>query len=339
MSDGFRHDATTDRELRLADGRRMRWSEFGAPDGTPMLSCHGGLLCRFDVEPCSADFAAAGIRVLSPDRPGVGGSDHAPDHSTVDWVDDARQLLDSLSIDRIAVTGWSLGGQHAAAVAARLGDRVSGLALVAGCPPLDDPARFAELNAMDRRLARLAQRSAPLARAAFTMTARLGRRSPLRLARFEAKHSPPSDAAVIDAHGEWLGVAMGEGARDGAGMVDEYRAFVGPWGFTLDEIGVPTSVHQGTADTLVPPKWADHLVAAIPDATLTTYAGEGHMIGVSRRVEITRARHSADEPASVGRPYSAQLTPECGRCGPAATRKPALPVELAGSLPERADTR
>ena len=47
-------------------------------------------------------------------------------------------------------------------------------------------------------------------------------------------------------------------------MVDEYRAFVGPWGFTLDEIAVPTRVHQGTADTLVPPKWADELVAGIP---------------------------------------------------------------------------
>ena len=289
MSNSFRHDPATDRELRLADGRRMQWSEFGAPDGTPVLSCHGGLLCRFDVEPCAAEFAAAGLRVLSPDRPGVGGSDRAPDHSTADWVDDARELLDSLGLERVAVTGWSLGGQYAAAVAARLDARVTGLALVAGCPPLDDDARFGELNRMDRRLARLAQKSAPLARAAFTMTARLGRRSPLRLARFEAKHSPASDAAVIEAHGEWLGVAMGEGARDGAGMVDEYRAFVGPWGFALDEIHVPTHVHQGTADTLVPPKWADELVAAIPGAVLTTYDGEGHMIGISRRTELTTA--------------------------------------------------
>ncbi len=285
----FVHDRATDRELRLADGRRMQWSEFGAPDGAPVLSCHGGLLCRFDVEPCAAAFAAARLRVISPDRPGVGGSDRAPGHVTVDWVDDARQLLDSIGLDRVAVTGWSLGGQYAAAVAARLGDRVTGLAIVAGCPPLDDRDRFGELNAMDRRLARLSQKSAPVARAAFMVTARLGRRSPLRLARFEAKHSPASDAAVIEAHGEWLGVAMGEGARDGAGMVDEYRAFVGPWGFTLDEIAVPTRVHQGTADTLVPPKWADEIVAAIPGATLATYDGEGHMIGLSRRAQITTA--------------------------------------------------
>jgi hypothetical protein len=30
-------------------------------------------------------------------------------------------------------------------------------------------------------------------------------------------------------------------------------------------------------------------VAGIADATLTTYDGEGHMIGVSRRADITRA--------------------------------------------------
>jgi pimeloyl-ACP methyl ester carboxylesterase len=285
----FRHDTTSDHELTLSDGRRMTWSEFGAPDGTPVLSCHGGLLCRFDVEPCAAGFAEAGLRVISPDRPGVGRSTRAPGHSTVDWCDDATQLLDSLGIGRVAVTGWSLGGQYAAAVAARLGHRVSGLAVVAGCPPLDDRDRFRELNAMDRRLARLSQRAAPVARVAFSLTARLGRRSPLRLARFEAKHSPAADAEVIRSRGEWLGAAMGEGARVGAGMVDEYRAFVAPWGFGLDEIGVPTTIHQGTADTLVPPKWADELVAAIPGAELTTYDGEGHMIGVSRRVDITRA--------------------------------------------------
>jgi pimeloyl-ACP methyl ester carboxylesterase len=289
MSDTFRHDPASDHELRLDDGRRMTWSELGAPDGAPVLSCHGGLLCRFDVEPCAADFAAAGLRVISPDRPGIGRSDRAPGHSTVDWVDDARQLLDALALERVAVTGWSLGGQYAAAVAARLGDRVSGLALVAACPPLDDHDRFAELNAMDRRLAQLSRRAAPAARAVFALTARLGRRSPLRLARFEAKHSPPSDAAVIDAHGDWLGVAMAEGARVGAGMVDEYRAFVGPWGFSLDEISVPTTVHQGTSDTLVPPKWADALVAGIDGATLTTYDDEGHMIGISRRVDIVSA--------------------------------------------------
>ena len=121
---GFHHDPAVDDELRLADGRRVTYSRFGDPDGTPVLNCHGGLMCRFDVEPCAAEFAALGAFVVSPDRPGVGGSDRKPGRSTVDWVDDARELLDALGIDRVAVMGWSMGGQYAAAVAARMPDRV-----------------------------------------------------------------------------------------------------------------------------------------------------------------------------------------------------------------------
>ncbi len=193
------------------------------------------------------------------------------------------------SIDRVAVMGWSLGGQYAAAVAARLGDRVTKLAIIAGCPPLDDDARFAELNRLDRRLARLSHRMPPVARAAFSLSARLGRRSPLRLARFEAKHSPAADAAVIREHGEWLGAAIGEGSRNGAGMVDEYRAFVGPWGFALGDVAVPTHVYQGTADTLVPPAWGKVLADGIQGAELTEYDGEGHMIALSHRADVVRA--------------------------------------------------
>lgn len=289
MSASFEHDQKTDRELRLADGRTMTWAEFGAPDGVPVLNCHGGLLCRFDVEPCAVEFAEAGLRVVSPDRPGVGGSDRKPGRSTHDWVDDARELLDSLEIERCAVMGWSLGGQYAAAVAAGLGDRVTRAAIVAGCPPLDDHARLAQLNRLDRSLAKLSKRAAPVARVAFTVSARIGRRSPLRLAKYEAKHSPAADATVIRDHGEWLGLAMGEGGRNGAGMVDEYRAFVGPWGFALGDIAVPTRVYQGTADQLVPPSWAEELTVGIAGAELTEYPDEGHMVGISRRVEIARA--------------------------------------------------
>jgi pimeloyl-ACP methyl ester carboxylesterase len=128
----------------------------------------------------------------------------------------------------------------------------------------------------------------PVARAAFSLSARLGRRSPLRLARFEAKHSPPVDAAAIREHGAWLGAAIGEGSRNGAGMVDEYRAFVGPGGFRLGDIDQPTEMYQGTADTLVPPAWGKVLADGITGAELTEYEGEGHMTALSHRADVVR---------------------------------------------------
>ena len=101
-------------------------------------------------------------------------------------------------------------------------------------------------------------------------------------------HSPEADAQVIRDHGEWLGLAMGEGGRHGAGMVDEYRAFVGPWGFALADITVPTHIYQGTADQLVAPGWAKELAAGITGAELTEYDGEGHMIALSHRADVVR---------------------------------------------------
>ena len=82
---------------------------------------------------------------------------------------------------------------------------------------------------------------------------------------------------------------MGEGGRNGAGMVDEYRAFVGPWGFALNDIAVPTHIYQGTADQLVAPSWAKELAAGIAGAELTEYDSEGHMIALSHRAEVVRA--------------------------------------------------
>ena len=93
---GFGHDTSTDRVLELRDGRTLGYSEFGDPGGAPVLNCHGGLVCRFDVEPCARRARGLGARVISPDRPGVGSSDRKPGRATVDWADDARELLDAL---------------------------------------------------------------------------------------------------------------------------------------------------------------------------------------------------------------------------------------------------
>jgi pimeloyl-ACP methyl ester carboxylesterase len=72
-------------------------------------------------------------------------------------------------------------------------------------------------------------------------------------------------------------------------MVDEYRAFVGAWGFALRDVAVPTHVYQGTADTLVPPAWAEMLAGGIAGAEVTRYEGEGHMIALSHRADVVRA--------------------------------------------------
>jgi pimeloyl-ACP methyl ester carboxylesterase len=104
----------------------------------------------------------------------------------------------------------------------------------------------------------------------------------------EAKQQPAADAAALRGSGDWFGRALAEGARNSAGVVDDYLAAVAPWGFAPADVAVPTHVYQGTDDSLVPPGWGARLAAAIPGAELTEYQHEGHMIAVSHRGDVVR---------------------------------------------------
>lgn len=139
----------------LSDGRRLSYEVFGDPAGFPVLSCHGGLLCRLDASAAGVAARELGVSLVSPDRPGVGFSDRSPGHTTLDWAGDAEALLDHLDVERFARMGWSLGGQYCVAVAFRMPERISRAAIVAGCLPLDEPGHVAEVNRLDRTLVRL----------------------------------------------------------------------------------------------------------------------------------------------------------------------------------------
>jgi hypothetical protein len=92
--------------LRLADGRRLAWSEFGAPRGPVLMHCHGTSSSR--VEGLVAHKAAmGGVRVIAPDRPGAGRSDPQPARSLRDWVGDIAALADHLGVQRFAISGIS----------------------------------------------------------------------------------------------------------------------------------------------------------------------------------------------------------------------------------------
>jgi len=101
---------TTDHVVGLRDGWSMTYAQYGDPAGFPIISAHAGLACRLDVEAAASIAGQSGIRLISPDRPGVGRSDPQPGRTILDWVSDLGELLDLLAIGRFAAMGWSLGG-------------------------------------------------------------------------------------------------------------------------------------------------------------------------------------------------------------------------------------
>jgi pimeloyl-ACP methyl ester carboxylesterase len=266
------------RRIVLDDGRLLAFDEHGDPDGTPVLWCHGGISSRLDAAPLGGRCAELGVRLIAPDRPGTGYSDHAAGRSLLDWPADVAELADALDLDRFAVAGWSLGGQYALACAAALPERVTRVALLAGVVPFEvEPSRDG-LVWVDRWLLLLSRRAPPLA----ALGLRIGISLPPAegIQRLLARGASPADREALRGGPSrtWLAQAIKQSVRAGTrGVVRDYRIYGEPWGFELERLGAEVGIWQGDEDREVPLADAELLAELIPNARLAVCPGEGHL--------------------------------------------------------------
>jgi pimeloyl-ACP methyl ester carboxylesterase len=264
--------------VALPDGRELAYEDYGDPAGFPVLSFHGGLSSRLDAAPAHDAAVASGVRLLSPDRPGIGRSSFKPGRRLLDWPDDIVAMADALRLGRFAVMGWSAGGPYAAVCAARLEERVTAAALLSSSVPLDLYGTTRGLTAEDRVLLQLARHAPRLC--STVMKVSIINVSNARLLRSVMRAIPPADRTVLR---EWgppdLALAfLRESLRQGTeGNVLDYRIFGDPWGFALEEIRVPVQIWEGADDRTGPACYREFLQQHIPHASVTVVPGEGHL--------------------------------------------------------------
>jgi pimeloyl-ACP methyl ester carboxylesterase len=88
----------------------------------------------------------------------------------------------------------------------------------------------------------------------------------------------PADWAVLedqDLRRVWSASFREAFARGIWGWVDDDLAFIGPWGFDVEELQVPVEVRYGAADVLVPAAHGAWLAAHVPKAIVTVDHGAG----------------------------------------------------------------
>jgi pimeloyl-ACP methyl ester carboxylesterase len=264
--------------VRLPDGRTLAYEEYGVPDGFPVLSFHGGLSSRLDAAPAHEAASAMAVRLISPDRPGMGLSSYQPGRRLVDWPADVAHLTEALGIEHFAVMGWSAGGAYAAVCAARMGGRVTAAALLSSAVPLDLYGTSRGLTVEDRALLVLTKRTPWLA--STLMKVSIVNASNARLFRAVMRSFPPADRTVLTEWGppDHALAFVREAMRQGTvGCVHDYRIFGDPWGFALEEIRVPVDIWEGADDSTGPPGYRAFLKRHIPQATVTVVPGEGHL--------------------------------------------------------------
>jgi len=188
--------------------------------------------------------------------------------------------------DTFAVMGWSMGGQYAAALAVAMPARVTRLAIIAGALPLTEPGVFARLPVMDRAYTRLSQRSPSLARMCFRTMGFTARAAPSLYGKLAAAELGPADGKVLRDEGFDVFARMSaEALRRPDGVVEDYRAWIRPWGFTPEQVAVPADVWAGENDQLVDADWQRELAGRMKDATLHTRPG-GHFMAHLHYQEI-----------------------------------------------------
>src|ERR687893_626049 len=128
----------TKTDLELSDGNTLHVYDTGVNDADGSLAVfwhHGTPNIGSPPEPLFAAAARLGIRWVSYDRPGYGGSTPYRDRDVASAAADVSSVADALGMDKFAVMGHSGGGPHALACGALLPERVRGVVSVAGLAP------------------------------------------------------------------------------------------------------------------------------------------------------------------------------------------------------------
>lgn len=258
-------------DLVLSDGRTLHVYDAipeGSPGRLPIVWHHGTPNIGAPPGPLFAAADRSGIRWVSYDRPGYGGSSPHTGRDVASAAADVAEIADALGLSRFAVMGHSGGGPHALACGALLPDRVTGVVSGSGLAPagVDGLDWFAGMHPFGAaQLHAATQGHAALA-------------TYLASAEFDPEQFTPADHAALAGAWSWLGAVAGQAIEGGpGGAIDDNLAYVAPWGFDPGQLRTPVLYLQGGQDRIVPPSHAEWLARHTPAAELWLRPDDGHV--------------------------------------------------------------
>ena len=281
----------TDSTVRLRDGRRLSYTECGAPDGLPVVFMHGTPGSRLLGPIFDSEALSCNVRLICPDRPGYGDSTFRR-QSMVEHVSDLVQLTDALATGPFAVLGVSGGGPFALASAASIPERLAGVAVVSCVGPTDADDSLSLIGGSDQSLIKLARRAPWALAPVISVAVMVAKPFADRTMASMLKSLPEADRASLEEPrvSAALKVQTLEAFRHGVrGLAWDELLFSRPWGFRLEDIKTPILLWQGEEDTTVLPEMGRRLAAAIPDCSATFVTGAGHYLIAAHMVEILSA--------------------------------------------------
>jgi pimeloyl-ACP methyl ester carboxylesterase len=279
------------RTIPVGTGRELCVEMAGEPYGKPILVHTGSPNSRHLYGEWIADAEKKGIRLISYDRPGYGGSTAHPGHTVASGARDVRAIAEALGHDRLGIWGMSGGGPYALGCAALLPDMAVAVAAVASLAPygvegLDYFAGMGELNVEDFKLF-LSDPAAARRRHREDWEEAVAA-TPEQLAEGLKSVLSPVDAEALRGDlAQWLAESARDGLAQGdQGWWDDGASHLTRWGFDLEDIRVPVKIWHGRQDRMVPIQHGEWLAANIPGAEADISDRDGHVTMIGRIGEI-----------------------------------------------------
>lgn len=267
----------------LPDARLMAWSEWGPADGRPVLFSTGAGMSGtlgFGLEHVDD----LGIRLIAPDRPGLGRSTPNPNKTLNSIADDFKHLVRHLRLERVSLVAFSQGAPFALAFAARGGtDRVG---IVSGQDDLSHPGFRDGLPNQVRHMLDQAKTDPEGFVAMLEGFADADGFYDLVLSM-----SSDEDRALYGAEpfASAYRLALAEGFRQGpSGYARDTLAALRTWPIDLSAIGCPVTLWYGGRDTspVHSPDFGQTLETRLPHASRRFFAEEGGALLWTRSRDI-----------------------------------------------------
>ncbi|KAG9206825.1 hypothetical protein G6514_000112 [Epicoccum nigrum] len=277
--------------LKLEDGRTLSYAVYGSPaPSITVIYMHGFPSSRLEGKLWHSACTKHMIRLIAPDRPGIGLSTYQPNRRILDWPADVLALADHLKISQFYILGVSGGAPYALACIARIPkSRLLGVSLVSGLYPTKLGTAgmmlhsrllfwvapwFTGLTSLlyDNSMGRAARCSDPQVFEDMLEQEVENRHADDQAAMKDPKYWPTFVAMMRE--------AFAHGSR---GASWEARLTGSEWGFELSQlyidsdVGCDLTLWHGTEDVNCPAPMARKAKALMPGSNLRMMDGEGHV--------------------------------------------------------------
>lgn len=268
--------------VQFEDGAVVAFEEYGDPNGVPVIFCHGWPSSRTMARLAHEPACDLGIRIISPDRPGISGSSLQPDRKLSDWPRVLERILGHLGVREFRVLAISGGAPYAFATAVAMPQRVQAIAIVGGAPPMAELVDTEGLLPLYRRMLTLHRTRPRLLRGLFHIVRPvLSLRPPVRFRPLLLKMLMlrPCDAASL--RDEKAFEAIFESQRrawrgSAEGVMADAQIYAQPWGFSIEDVCVPVRLWHGKQDRAFSVHLAEEVAKRLPNCKARFVDDAGH---------------------------------------------------------------